>query len=98
MYEIYQCLYNLYIQVGAINLARQNNIASYLSNLFPQLLALFTIKIVSTKNKKNKLDNVENRQSLLAYKLNFRTRNKKLSDIVQECLITAFSNNNNHYG
>ena len=51
-----------------------------------------------TNNKKKKSDEVEKRQSLLTYKLKFRTRNKNLSGIDEECLITVFSNNNDPYG
>ena len=91
-------MYNLYIKFGAINRERQNNIISNFSNLFRQLLALITIKIMPTNNKKKKSDEVEKRQSLLTYKLKFRTRNKNLSGIDEECLITVFSNNNDPYG
>ena len=54
-------------------LVRQNNIASYFLNLFRQFLDLITITIVTTKNIERKLDKVENRQGILAYKFNFHT-------------------------
>ena len=62
------------------------------------MLALVAITSIPNNNKKIKLGKVEKSQNLLAYKLNFCTRNKNLSGIDEEFLIAALSDDNNPYG